>query len=183
MELAIFWLPLVGGTLLAFAVGAWYGLDKSAGVWLGFSGFVCFLLLAALQIQQVISASDKLSAPDGIVAQRAYVSVVDAELSTLSGDGHPTVSVTIRNTGQTPAYDLSWRATFAAREVPVTAEIPFDTVKEAPAMTLPSGGSLFYKWTFPAWGSTWDERIRPSNGQTSDAVGKHVLNHFVPRQA
>jgi uncharacterized membrane protein len=56
MDFANFWLPIVGGILLGgFSAAAFYGGHKIAGLWLGFVGVVCFLLLATLQIQQAIS--------------------------------------------------------------------------------------------------------------------------------
>jgi hypothetical protein len=94
-----------------------------------------------------------------IVGQRAYISVVDADLSDLTGDIPPTVAVNIKNTGQSPAYDLSWRATFAAREVPVTEGIPLDRKKKAATLNLPPGGTLSVKWTFTEWEKGWNERI------------------------
>jgi hypothetical protein len=55
MNWAIFWLPLIAGFLLGgVAVGGWYGGDKTFAVWIGFVGTICFLLTAALQIQQYV---------------------------------------------------------------------------------------------------------------------------------
>jgi hypothetical protein len=71
--------------------------------------------------------------------------------------------IVVKNTGQTPAYGLSWRATFAAREVPVTEEIPLDRTKKAAALNLPSSGVLSYKWTFTEWEKGWNERIAKGN--------------------
>ncbi len=53
VELAIFWLPLVAGVLLAGIAGnAWYGGDKIPAIWIAFFGIVCLLLTAILQFQQ-----------------------------------------------------------------------------------------------------------------------------------
>src|ERR1035437_4393596 len=55
MDLAIFWLPLIGGILLGGIAGnAWYGGDKILALWLGFAGLVCLLLVGVIQIQQSI---------------------------------------------------------------------------------------------------------------------------------
>ncbi|WP_156464289.1 hypothetical protein [Afipia sp. Root123D2] len=55
MDIAIFWLPLIGGLLLGgVAISGWYGGDKSFGLWIGFTGLILFLLVAAIQIQQFI---------------------------------------------------------------------------------------------------------------------------------
>lgn len=94
-----------------------------------------------------------------IIAQRAYVSVSDASLSDVTGANAPTVAVNIKNTGLTPAYDLTWRAIFAVTGFPVTKEIRLDRKKVAPKIVLPPGGVLSYKWTFPEWKKEWSEMI------------------------
>jgi len=98
-------------------------------------------------------------AADSKIAQRAYVSVSDAEISDLTGENAPTVAVTIKNTGVTPAYGLTWRATFAAREFPAIQEIVLDRTKVAPEIVLPPGEVLSYKWTFTDWKDEWSKRI------------------------
>jgi Resolvase, N terminal domain len=63
MDIAIFWLPVVGGILLGGLAGnAWYGGDKILALWLTFFGLICFGLVAVLQIQQTILQS-KASPP------------------------------------------------------------------------------------------------------------------------
>jgi hypothetical protein len=164
MDLLIFWLPIAGGILLGgLAANAWYGNDKILSIWLAFAGIVSFLLVAVIQIQQAIerqNSSQSVVAPSRsqIIAQRAYVLVSEAEITDLT-EGPPTVAVTIKNTGLTPAFDLIWRATFAAREYPATREIVLDRSRAAPKITLPPGGTLFYKWTFTEWKADWAEKI------------------------
>lgn len=80
MELALFWLPIIGGILLGgFAAGAWYAGHKSQGLWLSVSGLICFLLVVALQIQQHVWASDEARTAEPrspeAAAQRAYSAV------------------------------------------------------------------------------------------------------------
>ncbi|MFZ0372192.1 MAG: hypothetical protein WAL39_02665 [Xanthobacteraceae bacterium] len=61
-DFIVFWLPIIGGVLLGgFAGTAWYGGNKILGLWLGFAGIVCFLLVGTIQIQQAISRTG----PDG----------------------------------------------------------------------------------------------------------------------
>jgi hypothetical protein len=56
MDFANFWFPIVGSILLGgFSAAAWYAGHKIAGLWFGFAGAVCLLLLATLQIQRAIS--------------------------------------------------------------------------------------------------------------------------------
>ena len=164
MTALLFWLPLIASILLGgVAASAWYGGDKTFGLWLAFAGVVLLLLTGALQIHQRLSdnVDSANSGPDKstVIAQRAYVAVSDADISDLSVETSPTVSVVIKNTGATPAYDLSWRATFAAREFPTTDEILLDRAKEAPTIILPPSGVLSYKWTFDQWGKDWNKKI------------------------
>jgi len=63
---------LLGG----FAVGAYYAGHKITGLWIGFAGVICLLLLATLQIQQILISTDKIGPNDSeINEQRAYVSI------------------------------------------------------------------------------------------------------------
>ena len=170
MEFLLFWLPIISSILLGgIAAAAWYGGDKILGLWLTFAGLVCLLLTATIQIQQNIRSTDSTKrAADvqdkaTVIAQRAFVSVSDADISDLSGGIAPTVSVTIKNTGVTPAYDLTWRAIFAAREFPATQEIVLDRTKVAPKIVLPPDGVLSYKWTFEQWGKEWGKKVAKGN--------------------
>lgn len=63
VELAIFWMPLIGGVLLSGIAGsAWYGGDKIPAIWIAFAGAVLFLLTGAVQIQQAVY--EKLLQPE-----------------------------------------------------------------------------------------------------------------------
>lgn len=170
MDILLFWLPLVASILLGgFAASTWYGGDKILAIWLVFAGVVFLLLTRTVQIQQKIRTADSNNAtkdvPDKVtvIAQRAYVSVSDADISDLIGTTAPTVAVIIKNTGVTPAYDLTWRATFAAREFPATQDIVLDRTKEAPKMVLAPGNVLSYKWTFDHWEKEWGSKIAKGN--------------------
>jgi len=160
--------------LAGFAVGAWYGGNKGQALWYGFFGVVCLLLLITLQLQEAIRHDEPPSQKAGEAATiqaRAYVSVNDAGLSDLIGDTPPTVFVSIKNTGQTPAYDLTWRAFFTLRDFPVSGEFLLDRQKDAPKSILPPGQSLFYQWTFTDWKKEFASRI--SKGQAAIfAVGE-----------
>ncbi len=101
VDILLFWLPLIASILLGgVAASAWYGGDKSLGLWLAFAGVVLLLLTGAIQIQRSIrsDANDKTatSVPDNatVAGQRAYVLVTDASVSNLTGETPPTVSVT-----------------------------------------------------------------------------------------
>jgi hypothetical protein len=156
MELALFWLPIIGGILLGSIAGnAWYGGNKSLGLWLAFAGLNCFLLLGVIQLQQAISKSqtqENSSTSDVDVKRfRAYVSPVEADISDATGEIPPTMTVVIKNIGQTPAYDLTWRGGFLIRDAHVKGELPLDRTTPATPVTLPPGGTLFYRSTFENW--------------------------------
>ena len=163
----LFWLPLIASILLGgVAASAWYGGDKVLGLWLAFAGVVLLLLTGAIQIQHgiredeaVTAAAAATQAKANEIAKRAYVSVSDATVSDLSGEIPPTVSVVIKNTGASPAYDLTWRATFAATESPTDEEIVLDRTKDAPAIILPTGEVLSYQWTFSQWEKGWNKKV------------------------
>lgn len=58
MDFATLWLPIIGGFLLgSVAVAEWYSGNKIVALWFGFAGVICFLLLATLQIQNILQAS------------------------------------------------------------------------------------------------------------------------------
>jgi hypothetical protein len=158
-ELAIFWLPILGGLLLGgFAVGEIYSGDKIRALWFSFFGVISFLLVLALQIQQFILKAKDDSVSEN--ADRAYVFAVDAGISTPLGDSAPTVFVTIKNTGRTPAYDLVWRAIFMLRSFPTDGPFDLDRSKDAPKQVLPPEGSLYYQWVFTDWKPEFSASIK-----------------------
>ena len=110
------------------------------------------------------------------IQARAYVSVSDAGVSDPIGDTPPTVFVSIKNTGQTPAYDLTWRAIFTIRDFPVSGEFLMDRQKDAPKSVLPPGQSLFYQWTFTDWvvNSAVASRNRTRSRANSSSSGDHI---------
>ena len=92
--------------------------------------------------------------PDGS-SGRAYVFVTDGFVETPAG-GTPTVAVNIKNTGQTPAVDLTWRAKFEVHLIGDERKIALEPDAIGVKQVLPPGESLSYKYTFPAWDSKID---------------------------
>lgn len=148
---------------LALPIFSALSQDQTFSIMLVFLGlsFIAFVILVTANNGKAPPKTHQ-STTDGI-AQRAYVTVSDADVSDLTVEGAPTVAVVIKNTGTTPAYDLTWRATFAAREFPNTQEIFLDRTKEAPMIVLAPGGVLSYKWTFDQWGKEWNKKISEGN--------------------
>lgn len=54
MELAIFWLAIIGPTLISLAGCIWYGGSKTVALWTSFCGIILLLLALTLQLQQKI---------------------------------------------------------------------------------------------------------------------------------
>lgn len=60
VDLLIFWLPIVGGILLgSVAVSQWFSGSKAAAIWTGFFGVICFLLVGAIQLSQIVTPSSQ----------------------------------------------------------------------------------------------------------------------------
>lgn len=73
MDLLELWIPIIGGGLFfAWAIGAWYGGNKTLSIWLAFTAIVCFLLLGTLQLQNYIKGEPIAESPE-IIAQRILV--------------------------------------------------------------------------------------------------------------
>lgn len=121
MDLLNLWLPLVGGGILgAIAIGSWFGEHRIAAVWFGFAGAVCLLLLAALQIQDLIAHAEQPALSQAtILDQRPWVSFDVTLLPPLSYDDkewnagfrwHVAIGFTLTNAGKTPAVNAEFFA-------------------------------------------------------------------------
>jgi hypothetical protein len=123
MDIANFWLPIIGGILLGgFSAGAFYGGHKVAGVWLGFAGAVCFLLLAAIQIQEYIAGSPEVD--PAAIGSRAYVSIESASIRNIADPNGPETIIIIKNSGQTPAYGVTHVNRYALWSYPPIEALP-----------------------------------------------------------
>jgi hypothetical protein len=147
MELFNLWLPLIGGGIfIAVAIGAWFAEHKLTGIWFGFSGAVCFLLLAALQLQEHELSSRDTNHPDAIAQKqlRAYIyldkAIVVLDGRTLKGE------VEMRNSGQTPAYDLTVKIRMQTMEAANPFEFQPPSVA-VPAVGIVGPGTKFYVGT------------------------------------
>jgi hypothetical protein len=152
--LAEIWLPVIGaGIFIAWAIGAWYGGNKTTAVWLVFGGAVCLLLLGTIQWQHAIHAAETRKEDPS----RAYV-FPDATQVIHPVGGPAAMSVTIKNSGQSPAYDLTWRCQFVVAKIEGEGDISIDPI-EATKQNLPTGQSLSYVYKFETWNSEADELL------------------------
>ena len=106
MELALFWLPVIGGILLGgIAWNAWYGGNKILALWLGFFGIICFMLVAVLQIQKAIQTDG--SGTDIPASKRSIVFVeysnLPAEVTDLPFGKGIAIKFMLKNLGDAPA--------------------------------------------------------------------------------
>lgn len=169
MDVAITWLLVVGPLLIAVGLAVWGFVDASRtlALWVGFGGCALLLVAGALQLQKIIwEAPSAIAYPtkqDMLAIEqrkaRAYVSVTDATITDAARATPPTASVTITNTGETPAMELTWRVDFAITKFPFTEKDTLDRTRPAPKTTLGSGKSLSYTWTFDKWKPEWGPLI------------------------
>jgi hypothetical protein len=159
METAVFWLVILGPVIIGIAVAVYYGGSKTFALWTGFVGCVLLLLAGGLQWQQAIWKSQEPPDEATVKRLRAYVYAIDADINHVVGSG-PTVSVTIKNTGQTPALELTWRAKFALAVTGEADKIMLDDNAVASKTTLPHDGVLSYQYTFPNWLPKYDDMLK-----------------------
>lgn len=69
------------------------------------------------------------------------------------------MAVNIKNSGCTPAIELTWRAKFEVRPIGDADKIVLDSSAAGVKQVLPPGESLSYKYTFPTWDSRIDEML------------------------
>ena len=107
MGTIINWLIAIGCLLIGSGIGIWglTDVNKTITIWLiGIPGAVCLVIAAGLELQKIVWG--------GVSTEnRAYVFVTDADIANPAGSP-PTMAVNIKNTGRTPALELTWRAKF-----------------------------------------------------------------------
>jgi hypothetical protein len=154
------WLLAIGCLLVGSGVGLW-GLtevNKTLVIWfIGVPGALCLVLAAGLEFQKFATSDGKANSVSN-ADSRAYVFVVDADISNPVGSP-PTMAVNIKNTGRTPANELTWRAKFEIRPIGERDKVKLDSDAVGVKQTLPPGEYLSYKYTFPAWDKNLDEML------------------------
>ena len=85
--------------------------------------------------------------------------------------------VNAKNTGQTPAYDLTWRAKFSVQKIGEGHKAVLDSDKEGVKQTLPPGEVLSYKYSFPKWDPQLDAFWPPKPQQflLSEKSGTKII--------
>lgn len=155
------WLASAGFCAISVAAGLW-GLtevSKTVAIWgVGVPGAFCLVVAAGLEFQRSIpspSAPEKMS--ESTVQQlRANVLVDSAEVSNEPGK-KPTMVVNIRNAGQTPAKEVTWRAKFVvAKGDGDTSQLALDPDAIGVPVDLAAGNFLSYKYSFDNWRPEFD---------------------------
>jgi hypothetical protein len=163
VAIAEIWLPIIGaGICIAWAIGAWYAGHKMLATWLVFGGIVSLALLGTLQWQHTIHRDEVAQKDQGKDNPlRAYVFTDMNEV--IHEPGRPAkVILHIKNSGQTPAYDLTWRARFSFASIELEDQVAVDPDAFAAKQILAQGGFLAYVYDFPEtdWKPTFDGLLR-----------------------
>ena len=157
MDMALFWLPILGGILLGgIALGEWYSGSKVCAVWVGFAGINCFLLVLAIQIQAAVRQ------PKSSASARPDISnVVDRLGQLLADNKRPWVSLDVEPVGALAYDNKGWDAG-TRWYVPIRY-----TVKNTSA--TPANGVAFFASIQPSNLSVW-----PS-GSDGKPIGQPTL--------
>jgi hypothetical protein len=150
------WLVALGCMFIGVFVGVWgyTEFNRTVAIWIvGFPGAVCLLIAAGLELQKVGAEPAPKDNP-----LRAYVFTDHSEVIHAPGKA-PTAIVTIKNSGQTPAYELTWQAEFLVVSVEHENQISMDLNNPATKQILVQGGFLSYTFTFPNWEARFDELL------------------------
>jgi hypothetical protein len=157
MDLINLWLPLFGGgVLFAIAIGAWFAEHKLTGIWFGFFGIMCFILLAALQLQEhELNVRKEVQADPNEIAKkqaRAYLGVASIVIAKVTAGQRPHVQIALKNSGQTPAYDVHfWADPITLDEIPAPIYVPIQmpTYPENSGVPVAPGAMLYMSAVLP----------------------------------
>lgn len=161
---AVGWLAALGCMFIGAAVSVWgyTEFSRTVTIWIiGVPGAMCLVVGAALELQKFAPSTDKPKAKEN--TQRAYVLPDNSEVTNIAGSP-VTAIVNIRNSGQTPAYELTWRVRFVVATVEYESKIQIERDTPASSQTLPPGNYLSYTYTFPEWDSTFDDLLSEEKG-------------------
>ena len=157
METAVIWLLVIGPMLIGLGAAIWWESgSKVVGLWTGFvPGAFVLIIAAALQAQIIVSKPEIVDSPKDNPL-RAYVFTDMNEV--IHEPGHPAkVILHIKNSGQTPAYDLTWRARFSVASIELEDQVAVNPDSSATKQILAQGGFLAYVFTFAE--ADWDPRF------------------------
>lgn len=114
---------------------------------------------------------------------RAHVNFSEGDVNH-PGGSPPTITLVIKNTGNTPAYNLTWKAKFSLCDYgqPPILDDGIDPSKNV----VPSDGTLFYTYTLPNWNNESDDKLRSGVSviyaigeiRYKDAYGKDRFTHY-----
>lgn len=131
MELAIFWLPIIGGILLGGIAGAaWYGGNKIFGLWAGFFGVICLLLVGVFQIQNAVLSSAERSNSSEASEKRAFIilDVIARPYPPLNPNRFA-ISLVVTNAGPVWASNLRVQNAVVTQSGPVVETDPFEVAQ------------------------------------------------------
>lgn len=149
------WLLAFGTMFLSISIGFWIaGTYSNSITYSGISGVA--LILIALVAEYLGVRREK---NERLVVDRAYVHVNDASVSHPNGAA-PTMVVSVKNSGRSPARELTWRAKFTTKLLTEADMVTLDpNVPPGPKQTLAPGNVLSFKYTFSDWNSEIDAML------------------------
>jgi hypothetical protein len=145
------WLVALGCLFIGAAIGIW-GLtefNKLIAIWaIGIPGALFLVAAGGIELHKLAleGGKPKIVTND----RRAYVFPDASEVANPPGSS-PVVITNIKNSGQTPAYELTWRAKIAVSMVDDESKIALDPAAVGVKQPLPANQFLSYNYTFPAW--------------------------------
>jgi hypothetical protein len=164
------WLVALGCLFIGAAIGVWSlsEFNKLVAIWALFVPGAILLVVAGGAELHVFFSDAKaiISKPESADPPkenplRAYVFTDMNEV--VHEPGRPAkVILHIKNSGQTPAYDLTWRARFSVASIELEDQIAVDQGSYAAKQISAQGGFLAYVYTFPedGWEPRFDGLIR-----------------------
>jgi hypothetical protein len=145
------WLVALGCMFIGVSVGVWgyTEFNRTVTIWIiGVPGAVFLIVAGALELQKFASEADKPKIKEN--PQRAYVFPDHSEVANVTGSP-VTAIVNIKNSGQTPAYEVTWRVKFVVAMIEDESKIVIDPNVLGTKQTMAPGSFLSYSYTFPEW--------------------------------
>ena len=159
MDIAIGWLVAIGAVAIGTGGTIWWGNgNRTVAIWTAAAGFVLWILAGALQAQEYVNQASVASPKPGIdeIAKRqlrANVLVewvettnIDDDLMTIGPDKIPSIRLGVRNSGQTPAHNVTHRISARVAAFPPPADLfRVPNLSAGSSEVMASGGRSIYE--------------------------------------
>lgn len=107
MDVAISWLVIIGTAGIGIAASMWWGTgSRTLAIWIGVAGVVLWVIAAGLQLQKYVWASNVPNpARANVFVETVETKNIDDDLMRIGPDKIPTITVVVKNFGQSAAYN------------------------------------------------------------------------------